>query len=65
VVRDAAVETIGAGPEAELAVDSLPGLREGQGVDASPANAAQAQVVRVLALVSELDDRLAGLDRLT
>src|SRR5712691_504201 len=64
MVRHAAVEAIGAGPQIELAVHRLPRLRQRQRVDACSADAAEPEIVGILAEVPQLDDRGTRLDRL-
>jgi hypothetical protein len=62
VVGHRAPEQVSAGPELQLAVDDLARLHVWEVDDPRAAEAAQVEVVRVLAAVDELDDDAAGPD---
>src|SRR5581483_753538 len=63
VVRDAAPEAIGARPERQLLVGDVARLRHRPHVEMPAAATLEDEVVRVLAGVPELDDRVSRLDR--
>ena len=60
VVCYRAPEQVSARDELQLAVDDLAGLHAREPEDVRAADAAQVEVVRVLAAVDELDDHAAG-----